>query len=102
MKTALTLAFGLAATLAPLAARADGQYQTIDSVNRLTTDQVAFSGVLVGGSTSQTDNVHIASTTTQVVDACERTMLLMLTHPGRYVLTVQSSTGCTIAPAKTN
>jgi hypothetical protein len=100
VKTTLALALGLAVTVAPLAARADGQYQTIDSVNRRNQTYLYFSGVLVGASASTADVYDLNSAAPQA-DGCERDMLLMLTHPGRYLLTVNFSTGCTLA-AKTN
>ena len=94
MKTIAILAFGLAVVAAPLAA----QYQTIDSVNHRNSGNLYFSGVLVGQSTSTSDLFN-NSGSVDIVQACERDALLMITHPGRFLLNVSYATGCTLTPA---
>ncbi len=99
MKTLSTLMLGLAIVAAPLAAHADGQYQTIDSVNRRGDTAIAISGVLVGDSTS-TPSYISNSSSVSLVDACERGALLMMAHPGRYLLSMYATNnGCTLTPA---
>lgn len=107
MKTSLMLAAGL--LLVPLAAHAAPttintavQFQTIDSVNRYYTSALSFTGIAVGQTTSQ---AYVWSSSQQpVADSCERDMLLMITHPGRYILTIVASynpvvsSGCTLTP----
>jgi hypothetical protein len=95
VKTLSALVVG-AVIAAPLAAYADTQFQSLDSFNRVNVQLSKFAGIPVGQSTSVT--VNQAFSDSSAADGCERGALMMLAHPGRFLLTVTLGQGCVLAP----
>jgi hypothetical protein len=88
------IAFALTA-LFPLFASAT-DYQAIDSVNRRSSTVLNMTGIPVDGTTDQ-PLVWVAIGA-DTLDPCERYGLLMLTHPGRFIFSVDTNKNCTIKP----
>jgi hypothetical protein len=83
VKTLLATAFAVALSL-PLTASAE-DFQTVDQVQRYA-NGYTVKGIPVGK--SQADTANYTAADPEAAASCERDALLMMLHPGRFVLTV--------------
>ena len=88
-----------AAVLAAPAAAFATDYQSIERVQRVDSQQLSVYATPVGKSQSVQFYVNGGEYDVDRANACERYALIVLTHPGRFLFTIDDvGSKCSIAP----
>jgi hypothetical protein len=88
-----------AAVLAAPAAAMATDYQSIERVERIDANQLSIYATPVGKSQSVQFYVNGGDYDVNRANACERYALIALTHPGRFLFTIDDyNSQCSLAP----